>query len=167
MRQLTVPRPGGPRRRAAAGPEVPVPLVRLSEADLRLSQPSDDIRGRIVVDKARYGIGTVEDLLIDPITRRVRLMIVRGSDILLGEKDPLIPIDAIRRGDDQYVYLGKSHESVAEAPGFDPVRAMDPHYLAAVYDWYGSLPYWHPQYVYPADWSQRLGDSMRRPRPRR
>lgn len=118
-----------------------------------------------MVDKARYGIGTVEDLLIHPATRRAYMMIVRGSDILLGDKDPLIPIDAIRRGDDEYVYVGKSHENVADGPAFDPERGSDPHYLASVYDWYGSLPYWHPQYVYPADWSQRLGDASRRPRP--
>jgi hypothetical protein len=142
-------------------------LIRLSEAEFALAQPTDDIRGRIVVDKTRYGIGTVEDVLVDASSRRAILMIVRGSDILLGDKNPLIPVDAIRRGDGEYVFVAQDHENVAEAPAFEPERLSDRRYIGAVYRWYGLMPYWHPDYVYPSEWSARLGDALGRHRARR
>ena len=167
VRTLTTPVFGGRRLPVTRTPDAAIELVRLSDATFALSLPSDDIRGRIVVDKARYGIGTVDDLLVDPGSRRAFLMIVRGSDILLGEKDPVIPIDAIRYGDDEYVYVNLRHESVAEGPAFDEELAADPAFQTSIYAWYGSLPYWHPEYVYPSDWSLRLDDTSQRPRQRR
>jgi hypothetical protein len=167
VRTLTPLGPTGRRVLDTPMPDAPIELVSLSETDFALAQPTDDIRGRIVVDKVRYGIGMVYDLLVDPTSRRAFLMIVRGSDILLGDKDPLIPIDAIRYGDDEYVYVNLGHESVAQGPPFDDDRIADADFQAAVYGWYGSLPYWHPEYVYPSDWSLRLADSAQRPRQRR
>jgi hypothetical protein len=164
---LTAQRSSGRRKKETPTPDEPIELVRLSDADFALSQGSDDIRGRIVVDKSKIGVGTVDDLLVDPASRRAFLMIVRGSDILLGDKEPLIPIDAIRYGDDDYVYLGQRYESVVEGPAFDPDRLSDPMFQFMVYGWYGCVPYWHPEYVYPTDWSFRLEESTQRPRLRR
>ena len=167
VRALSALGPSGRRVPDTPTPDRPIELVRLSDADFALAQPTDDIRGRIVVDKVRIGIGTVFDVLADPASRRAFLMIVRGSDILLGEKDPLIPIDAIRYGDDEYVHVNLRHESVAEGPGFDEELVAEEGFQSAVYGWYGSLPYWHPEYVYPSDWSLRLADAALRPRQRR
>ncbi len=47
-------------------------LLKLSESELTLKSPNDDIRNRKIFDDSGEEIGTVEDLLADEREREVR-----------------------------------------------------------------------------------------------
>jgi sporulation protein YlmC with PRC-barrel domain len=133
----------------------PAPLLRLSDADLRLTYPADDIRGNIVIDQAGFEMGYVEDLLIDPAGRRVLFMIVHPSGMLLDDAKRIIPVDAVRRHAEESVRVDQDFERVAAGPRYAPELIADPGYQAGVYGWYGFVPYWHPGYVHATGWPQR------------
>ena len=133
----------------------PAQLAKLSDGDLSLEYPADDIRGNAVVDQAGYEMGQVVDLLVDPGGARVLFMVVHPSGVLLDEEPRLIPVDAIRRRDHGAVHIDQDHERVAAAPRYAPELISDAGYQAGVYGWYGFVPYWHPAYVNPSGWPQR------------
>ena len=47
-------------------------LMRLSDTELTVADPAEDIRGRTVVDRNGEEIGDVDDLLLDDHGKRVR-----------------------------------------------------------------------------------------------
>ena len=125
-------------------------LVRLGDSDLTVADPSHDIRGRDVLDKAGNKIGTVDGLLIDDREARVRLMEVASGGFLgIGEKRVLIPIDAISSIDQHHVHIDKTREHIARGPAYDPTL-IDEHYYDSLYGFYGYAPYWAAGYAYPA-----------------
>ena len=70
-------------------------LMRLSDTELTIANPAEDIRDRTVVDRDGKDIGEVEDLLIDAHEKRA---LTRGSVwrlSRLGENED----SASRRGD--------------------------------------------------------------------
>jgi CBS domain-containing protein/sporulation protein YlmC with PRC-barrel domain len=124
-------------------------LVRLSDTDLTLADPTEDIRGRKTLDMAGEELGEVDDLLIDEREQKVRFLEVTSGGFLgLGATKFLLPVDAITRITDDAVYISQSREHVAGAPGYDPTL-VDERYVSEVYSHYGYPPYWGSDYRYP------------------
>jgi len=124
-------------------------LEKLSDANLTVADPNEDIRGRKVLDKNGDEVGTVDDLLIDDRERKVRLLEVASGGFLgLGATKVLIPVEAITTIDEQ-VHINHTREHVARAPRYDPDLVQDQHYLGGVYGYYGYGPFWGAGYGYP------------------
>lgn len=125
-------------------------LVRIDDTALELAEPSDDVRGRQVVDSAGAEVGKVEGLLIDEKDRKVRFLEVGSGGFLgLGEKRQLIPVEAITRVDEDYVYIGKARSHVAGAPVYDPAVVPERRYYEDVYGYWDYPPFWSGGYTYP------------------
>ena len=125
-------------------------LIRLSDSDLLLADPNQDIRGRRVIDTNGEDIGDVDDLLVDEQERRVRFIrVATGGFLGIGATKFLIPIDAITRVADNRVQVDRTRDRVAAAPEYDP-DLVDEDDLNRLYGYYGFTPYWNPGYVYPA-----------------
>lgn len=124
-------------------------LVRLSDTDLVVLNPEDDIRGFDVLDETGGEIGEVEDLIVDTEEKKVRfLQVASGGFLGLGEKHYMIPVDAIKAIEDGIVRINKSWEHVAGSPEYDPdLESAD--YWNETYEYYGYAPYWGAGYVYP------------------
>jgi sporulation protein YlmC with PRC-barrel domain len=124
-------------------------LVRLTDSNLTLSDRSEDIRGRNVLDLSGEELGEVDDLLIDEQDHKVRfIQISSGGFLGLGASKFLLPVEAIRRITEDTVYVNQSRERVAGAPRYDP-DLIDERYVTDVYGHYGYPPYWGPGYKYP------------------
>lgn len=125
-------------------------LVRLSDTNMTVLDPGQDIRGRRVIDNNGREIGTIDDLMIDDTQKRVRLMRVTDGGFLgLGGQKFLIPVDAITRVEQHTVHIDRSREHVTAGPSYDP-ELMDRTYLEQVYGYYGVMPFWGVGYVYPS-----------------
>lgn len=126
-------------------------LISLSDSDLTVANPDDDVRGRKVLDRNREEIGSVDDLLLDDQDHKVRFLRVNSGGFLgIGQDTTVIPIDAITRIDKDHVHLDQTRENVSKAPRYDPALVQDdPGYWGGVYGHYGFAPYWGPGYVYP------------------
>jgi sporulation protein YlmC with PRC-barrel domain len=130
-------------------------LIRLSNTNLQVADPAQDVRGHRVVDKDGKDIGEVDDLIIDRVETKVRFLEVASGDLFgFGHAKALIPADAITHVSDKAVYINQTHQHVAAAPHYDPdliVRDVGGQgYVADLYRHYGFLPYWRPGYVYPS-----------------
>jgi len=124
-------------------------LRRMSDMNLTLADPREDIRGRRVFDAQDQETGEIDDLLIDESERKIRfLRIASGGFLGLGQKTFLVPIDAIERVEPDRVRLRATREHVAAAPAYDP-ELVDTSYYDNIYKYYGYSPYWHRGYVYP------------------
>lgn len=124
-------------------------LIKLSDSNLTVADPAEDVRGRKVLDANHEEIGHVDDLLIDDRDNKVRfLRVASGGFLGLGESTFLIPIDAIKSIDDQHVHIDQSRERVARAPRYDP-DLEDDSYYGNVYGYYGYAPFWGMGYMYP------------------
>ena len=132
-------------------------LIALSDSDLVLDDPEQDIRGHSLRDESGRELGTIDDLLVDDRERKVRFMLVGvGGFLGVGEKTVIVPVDAIKSIDSDSVHVSESGEGVADAPGYDPNLLSDAEYQRDVYDWYGYAGYWSPGYVYPTYGPRRL-----------
>ena len=124
-------------------------LRRLSDSDLTVANPDEDIRGRTVVDRNGDEIGKVDDLMIDDREKRVRFMRVgTGGFLGLGETMLMIPIDAITRITEDAVRINQTREHAAGAPPYDPALVNDA-FWGNTYNHWGYGPYWASGYVYP------------------
>jgi CBS domain-containing protein/sporulation protein YlmC with PRC-barrel domain len=124
-------------------------LVRLSDTNLTLADPAEDIRGLEAVDMAGEQLGTVDDLFIDEQERKVRFLEVSSGGFLrLGATKFLLPVDAIARIADDVVHINQSRERVAGSPQYDPTL-VEERYVSNVYSHYGYPPYWGDDYHYP------------------
>lgn len=125
-------------------------LVRLSDTDLMVADPGEDIRGRHVLDKSGEKLGKVHDLLIDEDEHKVRLMLVEHAGVLgINREKSLIPIDAITRITSDDVYVDLSLHLIAGASDYDPEIINDRAYYTGLYGYYGYAPYWADSYLYP------------------
>jgi CBS domain-containing protein/sporulation protein YlmC with PRC-barrel domain len=124
-------------------------LVRLSDTNLALADPAEDIRRRKAVDVAGEDLGEVEDLFIDEREQKVRFLEVTSGGFLgLGATKFLLPVDAITHLTVDAVYINQSRERVAGAPRYNPTL-VEERYVSDVYSHYGYPPYWGPDYRYP------------------
>jgi len=128
----------------------PAALHRLSESDLRVGHPDEDVRGYKVVDRDGRDVGLVDDLMIDDRDSKVRFLRVGiGGVIGLGTTMLLIPVDAVTKVEHEVVHIDQTTDHVANGPGYDPELVNDEGYLGRVYAHYGSKSYWSESYLYP------------------
>lgn len=126
-------------------------MMRLGDSDQRLADPTQDIRGRKVVDRDGHEVGKVDDLLIDTERKKVRLLRVEhGGFLHLGATPLFIPVEAVERVTDDEVGIDRSRTQVADAPRYDPDLVDEDKYFTDLYGYYGYSPYWAPGYVPPA-----------------
>jgi sporulation protein YlmC with PRC-barrel domain len=134
-------------------------LVRLSDTELTVADPAEDVRGRTVVDKDGEEVGEVDDLLVDDREHHVRFLRVSSGGFLgLGATKLLIPVEAITRISDTAVYVDQTRQHMAGAPPYDPDLVHEDvaegayagaGYYSDLYRYYGYPPYWAPGYVPP------------------
>ena len=92
-------------------------LTKLSESDLVLANSDEDIRGRTLRDTNDEEIGSVDDLMIDADQRKVRFLLVGAGGFLgIGEKQFLIPVDAVTRIDDDNVWINQNKSKIVGSP---------------------------------------------------
>ena len=97
-------------------------LTKLSETDLPLEEPWQDMRGLDVYDLAGEQIGTVADLYVDRETRLASYLVVSAGGFLgVGKKTFLVPVEEVSRdvGEDR-VTITVPKEKVLNSPEFDP-----------------------------------------------
>ena len=71
-------------------------LTKLSETDLPLKEPWQDMRGLGVYDIADEQIGRVQDLYVDRETRLASYLVVSAGGVLrIGKKHFLIPVEEV------------------------------------------------------------------------
>lgn len=125
-------------------------LVKLSETDLTVASPAQDVRGKQVLDRHGEEIGTVDDLMLDDREGHIRFLQVSSGGILgFGAKHLLIPTEAVTRIDRDHVHADRTREHLAGAPGYDPELAKQPDYYGSIYNWYGYAPFWAPTAAAP------------------
>ena len=118
-------------------------LHQMSDAQLTLAHPDEDVRGRKVLDKAGEDIGTVDDLMIDDRDKKVRfLRVASGGFLGMGETTFLIPIAAVTKITSDAVHIDHTREHVAGGPGYAPELIADPGYWDGIYGYYGYPSYW-------------------------
>ena len=115
-------------------------LTKLSELDVPLEEPWQDMRELDVYDIADEQIGTVEDLYVYRESRLARYLIVSAGGFLgVGKKHFLIPVEEVSRdvGEDR-VRVTQDREKVLNSPEFDPdVGVPDPAFQRAIEAYYG------------------------------
>ena len=114
-------------------------LVKMSDSDLRLEEPWQDIRGLEVYDANGEQIGSVEDLYVDRDSSLPRFLEVSAGGFLgIGKKHFLIPIEEVSRemGEDR-VTVNQPRDKVVESPDFDPDDVANPDVQRAIYAYYG------------------------------
>lgn len=97
-------------------------LTKLSETDLSLEEPWQDIRGLEVYDIADEQIGSVADLYVDRETRLASFVVVSAGDFLrIGKKQFLIPVEKVSRDvGEERVTVTQNREKVLNSPEFGP-----------------------------------------------
>lgn len=122
-------------------------LSRLSDTDQTVADPGLDVRGMLVMDTDGEDLGTVDDLLIDPVERRAHfLRVSEGGFLGFGAARSFIPVEAVRRIADRTVYVEVDPALVADVPGYDPplIDADDDYDLRFgnhLYGSYGHAPF--------------------------
>ena len=115
-------------------------LTKLSELDLPLEEPWQDIRGLDVYDVVDQQIGSVEDLYVDRETRLASFLVVSAGGFLgIGKKHFLIPVEEVSRdvGEARVTVL-VHRDKVVNSPEFDPDAGVpDPDLQRAIDAYYG------------------------------
>jgi sporulation protein YlmC with PRC-barrel domain len=114
-------------------------LVKMSDSDLRLEEPWQDIRGLEVYDVNGEQIGSVEDLYVDRDSSLPRFLEVSAGGFLgIGKKHFLIPIEEVSRDiDADRVTVNQPRDKVVESPDFDPNDVSNPDVQRAIRAYYG------------------------------
>ena len=96
-------------------------LTKLSESDLPLEEPWQDIRNLDVYDVTGEQIGSVEDLYIDRETRMASYLVVSAGGLLgVGKKHFLVPVEEVSRDvGEERVTVTVPKEKVLNSPEFD------------------------------------------------
>src|ERR671920_2437724 len=73
-------------------------LIKLSELELPLEEPWQDMRGLDVYDNQDEQIGSVQDLYLDREARLASYLVVSTGGFLgIGEKTFLVPVEEVSR----------------------------------------------------------------------
>lgn len=123
-------------------------LVPLGATNLTLAHEEDDVRGMPVLDVRDHRVGEVEEILVDPVERRARLLVVASGGVLgLGEHHRLVPVDAVSRVR-AHVRLERSDLHVESGFDYDPAPPGPVDYRP-VYAYFGYTPFWEDGYRAP------------------
>jgi sporulation protein YlmC with PRC-barrel domain len=117
-------------------------LVKLSEEELHLDEPWQDIRGLDVYDVDGEQIGSVEELYVERDSRLPRFLVVGAGGFLgLGKKHFLVPVEEVSRdmGEGERVTLNRDREKVVGSPNFEADEAPRSDVQRAVLAYYGLL----------------------------
>jgi ribosomal 30S subunit maturation factor RimM len=115
-------------------------LTKLSETELPLEEPWQDMRGLDVYDIQDEQIGSVEDLYVDREVRLASYLVVSAGGFLgLGKKHFLIPVEeASRDVGEERVTITVQRKKVLNSPEFDPdVGVPDADLQRAIDAYYG------------------------------
>ena len=114
-------------------------LTKLSETDVRLDEPWQDIRGLDVYDINGEQIGTVEDLYVDREARLARFLDVAAGGFLgVGKKHFLVPVEDVSRDvGEERVTVTQPQDKVFFSPEFDPDVVPTPDLQRAIHAYYG------------------------------
>lgn len=96
-------------------------LTKLSETDLPLEEPWQDMRGLDVYDLQDEQIGSVADLYVDREVRLASYLVVSAGGFLgIGKKHFLIPVEEVSRDvGEERVRITVPKEKVLNSPEFD------------------------------------------------
>ena len=122
-------------------------LIKLSESSLAV-EPTEDTRGRRVVDRNCEQIGQIDDLIIDEREVRVRFIEVATFGEVAGRSRFHLPVDVITWVDERTVSVQPDCVKIDSGPQYEP-DVMNPEYLAALFSHYECMPFWQDTYVYP------------------
>jgi sporulation protein YlmC with PRC-barrel domain len=118
-------------------------LIRLNDSGRTLADPTQDVRGRTVLDESGAELGTVEDLLVDAGGRHVRLLrVVRGGILGFGVTPCYVPVEAISQVG-TVVRIWSRGGTVAGSSTYDPKLMAEPVAPNADYHW-AYAQYWMP-----------------------
>jgi sporulation protein YlmC with PRC-barrel domain len=97
-------------------------LTKLSESDLPLEEPWQDMRGLGVYDIADEQIGRVQNLYVDRETHLASYLVVNAGGFLgIGKKHFLIPVEEVSRDvGEERVRVTRNRDKVLNSPGLDP-----------------------------------------------
>ena len=114
-------------------------LVKMSDSDLRLEEPWQDIRGLEVYDVNGEQIGSVEDLYVDRDSRLPQFLEVSAGGFLgIGKKHFLMPIEEVSRDiDADRVTVNQPRDKVVDSPDFDPDEVSHLDVQRAIRAYYG------------------------------
>ena len=114
-------------------------LVKLSDADFRLDEPWQGIRGLDVYNLDGEQAGSVEELYVEPDSRFPRFLVVSAGGFLgMGKKRFLVPIEEVSRDmGEERVTVNRDSDKVAGSPKFDTDEAPSPDVQRAVLAYYG------------------------------
>ncbi|MET3720351.1 MULTISPECIES: PRC-barrel domain-containing protein [unclassified Arthrobacter] len=125
-------------------------LVKLSDTDRTVALGQEDVRGYSVKSRDGEDIGSIEDLLIDPVNDKVRFLIVASGGFLgIGKDHAFIPVDAVTGISVDEVTVDRTREHIAGAPEYAPELSSTRAYQEAVFGHYNYAPYWSAGYLYP------------------
>ena len=114
-------------------------LVKLSESDIRLDEPWQDIRELDVYDIDGEQIGSVEDLYVEQETNQPRFLDVSAGGFLgIGKKHFLVPVEEVSREvSEDRVTVNRYRDKVLDSPEFDPDEMPNADLQQAIYAYYG------------------------------
>lgn len=96
--------------------QTPHDIRRLSDSNLTLASPAEDVRGRKVLNTVGEDIGEVDDLMIDGAERKVRFIrVASGGFPRHGRNQVPHPVDAITQIGDDAVRVDRTREGRAVA----------------------------------------------------
>jgi sporulation protein YlmC with PRC-barrel domain len=127
------------RRQAMESGQQRSNLTKLSETDLPLEEPWQDMRGLAVYDIQDDQIGSVEDLYVDRELRLASYLVVSAGGFLgIGKKNFLVPVEEVSRDvGEERVTVTVPKDKVLNSPEFDSdlgvpdadlQRAIDAYY---------------------------------------
>ena len=113
-------------------------LIKLSNTDLHLEEPWQDIRELDVYDTYGEQIGSVEDLYVDQQARHPHFLDVSAGGFLgIGKRHFLIPVEEVSREvSENQVTVNHSREKVMGLPAFDPDMLLELDLQHAIYAYY-------------------------------
>lgn len=120
-------------------------LVKLSDEGQTVAPTDVDIRGRRVHDRNDVDLGRIQNLLVDTVHHKVRMLRVEHGGILgFGASASFVPVEAITAVTDDVVYIDQTRERVANAPRYDPDVVEAPLTFPTLYGYYGYVPFGGP-----------------------
>lgn len=126
-------------------------LYLLSEIGETVDHSGTDVRGLRVEDEKGEDVGTVSDLVVDDLEKKVHFLVVdQGGFLGLGARHTYVPIEAIASVTQDAVRLSHPRGHVLAAPAYAPDLVDDRTYRRSIYHHYGYSPTPGADYRYPA-----------------